>query len=193
MPQQRRRVRRTGSKRRLSRTEWLARALDLLARRGGAKLHIESLCRELEVTRGSFYWHFRSRNEFVGALIEYWDWVFTRSVVEQHRDMPGSPEERLLSMMEILHQGRFARYDVAVRAWAAQERTLAALVERVDEQRLAYVRSLFTALGFRGREREMRTRLFVVFHSMDQAMQSRLPEAEEANLLRLRHALLVRR
>jgi hypothetical protein len=82
---------------------------------------------------------------------------------------------------------------VAVRGWAAQERGLAAQIARVDEERLAYVRRLFAEMGFRGSEREMRTRLFVVYHSMDQALEVRLPEAEERKLLRHRHALLTRR
>jgi AcrR family transcriptional regulator len=58
--------------RRYTRTEWLAKALELLAEEGGAKPHIETLCHELKVTRGSFYWHFRSRAEFVRALVDYW-------------------------------------------------------------------------------------------------------------------------
>ena len=192
MPQRTRTTRKARAPR-LTRTEWLARSLDLLAREGGAKLHIETLCHKLRVTRGSFYWHFASRDEFVRALVDYWDWVFTQSVVEQHRGVKGSPEERLLALMELLHEGRFARYDVAVRAWAAQERRLAPLVARVDEERLAYLRSIFAEMGFRGRELEMRTRLFVVSQSMSGALHSRLPEAEERKLLRLRHAFFTRR
>ena len=69
---------------------------------GGAKPHIEALCRKLKVTRGSFYWHFHDRREFDEALIEYWDLVFTRGPMEQHRAMQGSGKDRLLWLMEIL-------------------------------------------------------------------------------------------
>jgi AcrR family transcriptional regulator len=193
MPQRTRTARKARRAQRLSRNQWLSRALDLVAREGGAKLHIETLCRQLRVTRGSFYWHFRSRSEFVQALVEYWGLVFTRSVVEQHRSVEGSPEERLLSLMELLHEGHFARYDVAVRAWAAQEPSLAAQVARVDEERLAYVGSLFAEMGFRGDELDMRTRLFVVFHSLEHALPNELPGAKQRRLLRRLHALLTRR
>ena len=178
---------------RYTRTEWLAKALDLLARKRGAKPHIETLCRELKVTRGSFYWHFRSRAEFVRALVDYWDWAFTQSVVEQHRGVQGSPEDRLFSLMNLLREGRLGRYDAAIRSWATQERGLAERIASVDESRLAYLRSIFKEMGFRGGELEMRTRLFVVFHSMEPALQSRLTEAEEKRNLRLLHSLLTRR
>ena len=59
--------------------------------------------------------------------------------------------------------------------------------------RTSYLRSIFAEIGFRGRELEMRTRLFVVFHSMDHALHSDLTEAEEKSHLRLRRAPLTRR
>jgi AcrR family transcriptional regulator len=193
MPQRKRGRRRAQEAPRLTRTEWLARALELVAREGGAKLHIETLCRQLRVTRGSFYWHFASRDEFVRALVEYWDLVFSRAVIEQHRGEKGSPEDRLLSLMQLLHQGGFARYDVAVRAWAAQEPGLAEQVAAVDRGRLAYVGSIFAEMGFRGEELEMRTRLFVVYHSLELALQPEPSDAKQRRLIRRRHALLTRR
>ena len=48
-------------------------------------------------------------------------------------------------------------------------------------------------IGFRGSELEMRTRLFVGFHSMESALHSDLTEAKKKTHLRLRHALLTRR
>jgi AcrR family transcriptional regulator len=177
----------------LSRNQWLARALELLPTLGGGKIGVEALCRSLGVSRGSFYWHFRDREEFVRALLGYWDLVFTQGVIEQTRGAKGPPEDRLLSLMKLLQEGDQARYDMAVRAWAAQEPGVAAIVARVDEARLAYVRSIFAQIGFRGRELDMRTRLFVVYHSMNRGLQSQLTEAEEKRHLRLRHALLTRR
>jgi len=178
---------------RLDRAEWLRLSLDQLARGGGAKLRIETLCQQLKVSRGSFYWHFLNRREFDEALIDYWDMVFTRGPMEQHRAMQGSGKDRLLWLMEILQQGQLGRYDMAVRAWAAQEPNLAARVARVDIGRLDYLRSIFAEIGFRGAELDMRTRLFVGFHSMESALHSDLTEAKKKTHLRLRHALLTRR
>jgi AcrR family transcriptional regulator len=59
------------SSKRLSREEWLSRALQVLSREGKAKLKIESLTKNLGVTKGSFYWHFKGRAEFVRSLADY--------------------------------------------------------------------------------------------------------------------------
>jgi hypothetical protein len=95
--------------------------------------------------------------------------------------------------MQLLREGRLGRHDAAVRAWALQERGLAERIASVEESRLAYLRSIFSEMGFRGGELEMRTRLFVVFHSMEPAFHSRLTESEEKRHLRLLHSLLTRR
>ena len=62
-----------------------------------------------------------------------------------------------------------------------------------DGTPIRYLRSIFAEIGFRGSELEMRTRLFVGFHSMESALHSDLTEAKKKTHLRLRHALLTRR
>ena len=54
------------TKKLLSREDWLARSLPVIARSGG-RFRIEELASELCVTKGSFYWHFKSRADFVLA------------------------------------------------------------------------------------------------------------------------------
>ena len=61
------------------------------------------------------------------------------------------------------------RYDLTMRIWATQERKVARVVRRVDEQRLVFIRALFAEMGFRGEELEVRTRIFVVYHSLERA------------------------
>ena len=63
---------------RLSKEEWLARALEVLGKKGAGELTIESLARRLGVTKGSFYWHFKDRADFFRQLIEFWDENFTQ-------------------------------------------------------------------------------------------------------------------
>lgn len=146
---------------RLSREEWLSQALDYLAQEGKAKLTIDKLVGALGVTKGSFYWHFRDRDDFQQSLVKYWDNRYTQVVAERVEQLSGSSNDRLLAIMEIVCKDDLARYDIAVRAWAAQEPSVAMLVRSVDESRLRFVRSLFAEMGFRGTELDMRARSFV--------------------------------
>jgi len=148
---------------RLSREEWLARALEVLGRKGAGELTVESLARQLGVTKGSFYWHFKDRADFFRQLIEYWDEHFTQTVIAEISGLGTPPEERLLELMQLVHTKRLDRFEMPVRAWAQQNPALAPLVRSVDRHRTLFVMSLFLEMGFDEDEAEMRTRIFLTY------------------------------
>jgi AcrR family transcriptional regulator len=58
---------------RLDRDDWITAGLDALERGGLEAVAVVPLARSLGVTRGSFYWHFTSREELVEAILERWE------------------------------------------------------------------------------------------------------------------------
>ena len=149
---------------RFSREAWLDAAMEALSREGHAGLRVERLSSELGVTRGSFY-HFKNRDEFVDAILEYWTTTFTLQVTEELRGADVSPPERILLLMRLIERERLDRYDIAFRSWAAQDHAVAEKVRKVDGIRFEYVRSLFADLGFKSPELEDRTHIFLAFVS----------------------------
>ena len=95
---------------RLSKEEWLARALEVLGKKGAGELTVESLARQLGVTKGSFYWHFRDRADFFRQLIEYWDEHFTQTVIAKISGQGVPAEERLLELMRLVQTKRLDRF-----------------------------------------------------------------------------------
>jgi AcrR family transcriptional regulator len=148
---------------RLSREQWLALALDVLAREGAAKLRIDRLVRDLGVTKGSFYWHFKDRDDFVKSLAAYWADYSTRQVIDMVSQAKGDAKERLSALVQAVFREKLGRYDLVMRAWATREPGVAKVVMKVDEQRFEFVLSLFYEMGFRGRKLDNRTRLFVCY------------------------------
>ena len=53
-------------KMRLSRESWLQQALEILAE-DPQHLRVDEVARRLGVSKGSFYWHFKNRSDFVLA------------------------------------------------------------------------------------------------------------------------------
>lgn len=169
---------------RLSREEWLARALDILALEGGAKLRVDAICDALNVTKGSFYWHFNDRDDFVRSVVEFWSARFTDPVLERINAMGGAARSRLRSLMWFVSEGGFARYDVSIRAWALQDPDLvAAIVKDVDERRLAFVGALFADMGFRGRDAEMRARACVAYLSYEASGLAKTTDKRRSTML----------
>ncbi len=180
------------SSKRLTRNEWLSRALDVLSKEGNAKLRIDILTKNLGVTKGSFYWHFKNRADFVKCLAEYWAKYSTVQVIEEINQSQDTASDNLLRLMDFLCRKDYGKYDISMRAWATQEPEVARIVKKVDKQRFTFVRSMFAELGFKGQELEMRTRTFVVFHSLELGSFARGTKKERLKLLKLRHAFFTR-
>lgn len=173
---------------RLGREEWLARALEVVARAGGI-MPIDLLVKKLGVTKGSFYWHFKDRKDFVHSLLDYWTRVYTKNVGRDVSRVEGDAGTRLLALMEVIHKNDWSRHDLALRAWADREPEVAEALGKVYRFRLDYVRSLFSEMGFEGRDLEMRARTFVIFHSMESSFLIKESEKEEAELLKIRYRM----
>jgi AcrR family transcriptional regulator len=56
----------------LARRDWIDAGLELLVGKGVDHVKITRLADALGVTRGSFYWHFKDRDDLLSALVEDW-------------------------------------------------------------------------------------------------------------------------
>ncbi|TAM00713.1 MAG: TetR/AcrR family transcriptional regulator, partial [Rhodanobacter sp.] len=79
---------------RLSAENWEVAALDLIAEQGVGALAVEALARQLGVTKGSFYWHFRTREALLVAALERWEQYGEREIIEEIAQI-ADPRERL--------------------------------------------------------------------------------------------------
>src|SRR5688572_30336195 len=60
------------SRNRLTVDDWVAAGLEIMAEDGVGGVKIHRLCERLGVTKGSFYWHFRDLDEYLGAVAQQW-------------------------------------------------------------------------------------------------------------------------
>ena len=182
----------TAERVRLTREDWLSRALVVLAE-SPTHLRIDHLAEKLGVSKGSFYFHFEDRAEFVHALAEYWRDVYTKDVAQAALDADCSPEDKLRMLMEgIINEGSSSN-DVPIRALARIEPTIMDVIREVDEIRLATLRTIFSEMGFEGDELEMRTRVFVACHSFDASLSVKLSREEALAQVPARLAFFTRR
>ncbi len=162
----------------LSRDDWLAKALDALSRSGGERPRIDSLVAEIGVTRGSFYWHFKNRADFVSQLVDFWHRESTLVVSEYLDDLPASPREKLRELMKMVFVEELTRHDNAVRNWALGEPDIRQRVKAGDRFRLNYVRRLFEDCGFDAEQADFRAGIFVSQASREGDLFGRLTRRE---------------
>ncbi len=172
-------------------SDWLVEALTTLAREGVVGVSVDNIARSMGVTKGSFYWHFKDREELINRLLEHWETELTDKIDAHLSHLHGRPAERLLALLEFIAENETNRCDASMRAWALHDERVATVIRRVDRKRLAYVRDLFLKMGFPAEEAGMRSRMSYYYvvgeHTAlpdERTLQSRLED------IKLRHELL---
>lgn len=133
---------------RLSRDDWASAALDALSGGGLAAVAVEPLAVRLGTTKGSFYWHFRSRDELIAAALELWRQASTTSVIERVEAGDTSARGRLRRLFtQVFSPAARTTADLALLA-DAEHPLVAPILADVTAQRLDYITALFRQLDF---------------------------------------------
>ena len=134
----------------LTRQEWIEAGMQMLARQGVASVRVTELARRLGVTRGSFYWHFKDRNDLLESMVSAWE-TETTELLEKASEAPAGFERiRALQWEGRQAEGRLP--DVAIFAWASNEPSIVQRVSAVERQRMEFIAEAFRDGGMpRGR------------------------------------------
>jgi AcrR family transcriptional regulator len=129
---------------RTPRDRWIDEGLRALAAAGPDAVRIEPLAKALGVTKGGFYWHFADRRALLDALLDTWERASVEEAIERVEHDGGDARAKLWRLFTLASAGdRRVRADLAVRDWARRDEAVAERLRRVDDRRMAYLRSLF--------------------------------------------------
>ena len=152
---------RSRNSKRVTRDQWLTRALELFARTGEGGLRVEDLARSLGVSKSGFYFHFKDREDFLQQLLKHWAHEYTEVVTRNPLLLMTPPRERLVMISTLVFEQNLTEFDAAMHVWSNKDPHIAKKVRKVFAMRLAFAGKAFAELGFEGDDLEMRTRVFI--------------------------------
>jgi AcrR family transcriptional regulator len=143
----------------LRRESWLRIGLGALADGGPRELRALRLARKLGVTTGSFYWHFKCRDDFRSALLVYWKDDVIVGLIRAAREASPDPEQVLLELRRLILESGAHRYDAAMRKWARTDPLVEATVRDTDALRATFLVEEFRKTGMSKQEADTRAQL----------------------------------
>lgn len=128
---------------------WLDAAYQSLLESGVDSVKILPLAKKLNLSRTSFYWFFKDREELLNALVAKWRDKNTGGIVKQSEAYAESLAEAMLNVFDCwLNNDLFdAKFEFAIRSWAIQSADILAAVQEADQVRLEAIKHMFMRFG----------------------------------------------
>lgn len=190
---------RTGWKRMLAKTrkspkgpvkatkrDWMRAAVKLLVAEGVDQVRVLPLATKLKVSRSSFYWYFKNRQDLLDQLLDHWMETNTKAIISHAMQPSDDVVDGVLHIFECWVDERIysPRLDMAVRNWARQSAAVRRLIDRADEERVAAIRCMYQQHGFGEEDALIRARVLyymqVGYYVLDvrEPMETRLSHVE---------------
>ena len=166
---------------RLSADDWASEALDQIAEQGVASVAVEPLARRLGVTKGSFYWHFPSRDALLQAALERWE-TAEQELVFGSLEQVSDPRERLRSLFRVVAHEVKSHIIYSELLKALDHPMVSPVIGRVSQRRMDYLTASFRQAGLGRIAAQHRARLayaaYVGFLQLSLQLQPRLHHDE---------------
>ncbi|KAF1722504.1 MAG: TetR/AcrR family transcriptional regulator [Xanthomonadaceae bacterium] len=143
---------------RLSADDWAQAALDLIAEQGVSAVAVEPLARRLGVTKGSFYWHFPSRDALLQAALERWE-VGEQENIFGSLEKVADPRERLRALFQLVGHEVKPHIIYSELLKALDHPAVQPVIDRISQRRLDYLVAMFRQAGLQRTDATHRARL----------------------------------
>ncbi|NIE72945.1 TetR/AcrR family transcriptional regulator [Pantoea sp. Ap-967] len=163
----------------LTRDDWIEAAQHVLVSGGVDAVRVDVLAKQMKITRGSFYYHFKSRGELLAGILDSWRARATEDVILSLRDSHQSPLQQLQHLLELPSHGQRAKdaaaIELAIRAWARRDKQARQALDEVDRHRLTYIESLLIQAG--AEENDARARAYLIYaYQLSQSLLNQEPQ-----------------
>ncbi|CUH43094.1 TetR/AcrR family transcriptional regulator [Ruegeria atlantica] len=145
----------------VTRDDWLNVAMDVLISDGVDQIKVLNLAERMAVSRSSFYWYFKSRQELLDALLARWHATNTAALVAQAK----APADTITAAVCNVHRCVVntelfdTALDFAVRDWARKSWKVRRALDQSDARRLEALHAMFARYGYSEVEAETRARV----------------------------------
>lgn len=154
---------------------WLEAAYESLLESGVDSVKILPLAKKLNLSRTSFYWFFKDREELLAALVAKWRDKNTGNLIKQSEAYAESVVEAMLNVFDCwLDKTLFdSQFEFAVRSWALQSSEILAEVQKADQARIAALSRMFVRFGYKEISADVRARTIYLVQIGYISMQTR--------------------
>lgn len=124
---------------------WLDQGFRILKTKGAAGLTIDNLTRAMNRTKGAFYHHFKTSNDYAARLLELWEERQANEIIRISKQKKTFSDINQ-TLVDLSEKAMDPGIEVAIRAWALRDPLAREFQERIDRRRVAFLREMFALM-----------------------------------------------
>ncbi len=155
---------------RVTKEQWLQGALDFIIEHGVFGMTPDRLAKSIGTSRSSYYWHFKSQQEFRLQVVDFWTQRYTNIVNDELLALEGRPEERIHLLFDLIQKNGITRYEGAAHALAYGDDVLIQKIKETYRIRQQFLKATLKEIGIGEDHVEALSRLLLCFFTWETEM-----------------------
>lgn len=150
--------------------DWIKLGYQLFTQQGEKGIVVETMAKKLKCNKSSFYWHFKTKKDFIRQLVNVWveqDTAMIMATVQKF-ELPTEQFEALIT--SAFQKDNNLDFIFFLKRYALKHTAIQTIIDQVDQERLAFTAALFEKLGNPKEGVERQARLFykylIGYHEM---------------------------
>jgi len=150
--------------------DWIFLGYKLFSEQGIAGVIVEKMAKKLKVNKSSFYWHFKTKQDFINEIVSYWVSVNTNQIIVL-TDSKKSGKEKFEKLIELSFKKEpYLDFIFFLKRYALKNKKIQDIIDKIDNQRIKYTENILIEMEFTRYEAEVKSVLFykylIGYHEM---------------------------
>lgn len=150
--------------------DWVILGYKLFSEKGISGIVVEKMALNLNVNKSSFYWHFKTKKDFLNEIISFWVSTDTNNIITMVESKPLG-KEKFNGLIEFAFKKEpNLDFIFFLKRYALKDKKIQTLIDKIDSQRIDYTKNILIEMGFSENEAFIKSALFykylIGYHEM---------------------------
>jgi AcrR family transcriptional regulator len=139
--------------------DWIELGYKLFSETGISGIVIEKMSKILNCNKSSFYWHFKTKKEFIQQLTNYWVDNETEKIIKL-TSFEKNASKKLKLLIEVSYKKiPYLDFVFYLKRYAIKENIISKIIDNIDNHRIEYVHCLLKEIGYSNEDAKIKASL----------------------------------
>ena len=150
--------------------DWINLGYRLFSEQGVSGINVEKMAKILKINKSSFYWHFKTKKDFIDQLILFWISNETERIISLTNSKKTGQQKFKTLFVLVYKQDPFLDFIFHLKRYAIKEKKIQIIIDEIDKKRIEYTYDLLLEMGYSKQDATIKSKLlykhFLGYHEL---------------------------